>query len=219
MTLTNGVLEVDAQDNNLIGTYEMEITMVTPDSGDQVFQTVKVVLNYCVITHLTPPVDPTELDYLVFAPNPLVIDLGTPGFVQVPACGYFLVETYTWTIPEGAPITQDTSSGSQYIVNVLSTDPSTHGSFAVTLGMSALYSTLQTTFTEDITFTVVVTDPCLTTEITTFTLVKMNMESGQTVTQDFNQPTISAGTAVSNQDICGAYTYTVFEVVSGFNTV
>lgn len=86
--------------------------MVTPDSGDQVFQTVNVVMNYCVITELTPPVDPTDLAYTVFATSPLVIDLSTPGFLQVPACGYYLVDTFTWTIPSGAPIVQDTSTGS-----------------------------------------------------------------------------------------------------------
>ena len=37
MTLDNGVLTVDAQSNTLIRTYEMDITMTTPDSGDQVF--------------------------------------------------------------------------------------------------------------------------------------------------------------------------------------
>lgn len=37
MTLDNGVLTVDAQNNSLVRTYEMKITMTTVDSGDQVF--------------------------------------------------------------------------------------------------------------------------------------------------------------------------------------
>ena len=37
MSLDAGVLTVDAQNNNLVKTYELEVTMTTPDSGDQVF--------------------------------------------------------------------------------------------------------------------------------------------------------------------------------------
>ena len=42
MTLDNGVLTVDAQLNSLVTTYEMTVTMATPDSGDQTFETVLV---------------------------------------------------------------------------------------------------------------------------------------------------------------------------------
>ena len=116
MTLTDGVITVDAQSNSLIRTYEMKVTMTTPDSGDQLFETVIIKLDYCVITGLAKPTDPTDLAYSIFAAAALVNDLGTPGFQQVPACGYFLVNTFTWTIPSGAPIAQDTSTGSQYII-------------------------------------------------------------------------------------------------------
>ena len=74
-------------------------------------------------------VDPTiptlpNRSVLVYAANPLLIDLSTPGFVQTPACGYGLINTYTWTIPAGAPITQDTSTPKNwYKLSTSTTDP------------------------------------------------------------------------------------------------
>lgn len=67
MTLSNGVLTVDSQDNADVKTYNMRVTMTTPDSGDQLFDTVKVVLGVCVITHLDAPTDPTSTTYTIFA--------------------------------------------------------------------------------------------------------------------------------------------------------
>ena len=106
MTLdtSTGTLTIDAQDNTLIGIYEMQVTMTTEDSGDQVYETVTITLDYCVITHLDPPDTPSLLEYKVFAIDDVVLDLSTPGFQQVPACGYYLVEQIYWDIPTEAPI-------------------------------------------------------------------------------------------------------------------
>jgi len=145
MTLENGVLTVDAQTNTLVRTYEMKVTMTTPNSGDQIFETVKVILDLCVIVSLDPPTDPTDTSYLIFATSPLVIDLSSPGFQQVPSCGYYLVETFTWTIPEGAPITE--SNSNRYELTVDSTTPDHDATYSVTLSLSALYATLVTTYT------------------------------------------------------------------------
>ena len=98
------------------------------------------------------------------------------------------------------------------MIDVDSTDPDHDGTYTVTLDLSALYATLVSTYTQTISFTITVTDPCLTTTYADFTLTDMNMEAGQTVTQNFEQPLISAGSAVSDQSICGDFTYTVFEV-------
>lgn len=173
MTLTDGILTVDAQSNSLIKTYEMEVTMTTPDSGDQNFLTMDVVLDLCVILSLDPPTMPTDLEYLIFAVSPLSFDLSSPGFQQVPACGYYLVETFTWDIPSDAPITENTSGGNQYAIDVASTDPVDNNTFAVTLNLSALYATLVTTYTQSISFTVTVTDPCLTLTYEAFSLAQM----------------------------------------------
>jgi hypothetical protein len=82
--------------------------MSTPDSGDQVYETITIELGLCVITHLTAPSDITTLDrhQKVFALLDLTIDLedaslANQAFKQVPACGYYLVEQFTWTIPPG----------------------------------------------------------------------------------------------------------------------
>jgi len=63
-----------------------------------------------------------------------------------------------------------------------------------------------------------VTDPCLTTVITDFTLTDMTIRCGDTLTQDFNWPTDSAAIAVNAPDICGTRTYTLYEIISGANT-
>ena len=56
------------------------------------------------------------------------------------------------------------------MIDVDSTDPSHDSTYTVTLNLSALYATLVTTYTQSITFTVTVTDPCLTTTFETVTL-------------------------------------------------
>ena len=58
-----------------------------------------------MITDLDPPNTPTGLEYLIYATSPLDVDLSDPiPFLQRPACGYTLGETFTWEIPADAPI-------------------------------------------------------------------------------------------------------------------
>ena len=92
----------------------------------------------------------------------------------MPACGYHLVETFTWTIPAGAPITENGSS-SRYDIDTISTDPAKHGTYDIKLKLSALYATLVATFEKEIDFTITVTDPCRTTTITPFVLTDMTI--------------------------------------------
>jgi len=42
----------------------------------------------------------------------------------VPACGYSLVETITWTIPTGTPISEN--GANRYLLDILSTDGLSH---------------------------------------------------------------------------------------------
>jgi hypothetical protein len=79
--------------------------------------------------------------------------------------------------------------------------------------MAAVYA--GTTFTNSVTWQVTVTDPCLTTVITPFTLESFALENGKTMTKDFTRPTDSAANAVSKPNICGARTYQVKEVIGG----
>ncbi len=96
----------------------------------------------------------------------------------MPACGYYLVETFTWTGLTGTPITQDTSGGTNYKLNVESTSPTDHNVYTVKLEITALYATLVIEYTQEISFDITVTDPCRTTEIAAFTLNNMAFEAG-----------------------------------------
>jgi len=114
--------------------------------------------------------DLSGLTQLVYATTDLVINIGTPGFVQTPACGYGLINTFTWDIPAGAPITQDTAQPKNwYKLTVSTRDPLKDASYAVSLNVSSYYGGLDVTFTKTVTFNIVVTDPCLTTVLTQFT--------------------------------------------------
>jgi hypothetical protein len=76
----NGVITVSSTTNADVRVYNMKVTMNTPDSGQQVYTTVKVDLQVCVITHLDPPTSPAATSYLIFAVSDLSIDLSSPGF-------------------------------------------------------------------------------------------------------------------------------------------
>ena len=88
---------MNAQSNSEVKLYTLRVIHSTVDGGNKSFNTVTIDLANCVITSLTPPPAPTGLTYAIFSANPLEIDLASPGFVQVPACGYTLTETRTWT--------------------------------------------------------------------------------------------------------------------------
>jgi hypothetical protein len=170
-------------------------------------------------------VDPTipslvNRSVLVYATNPLVIDISSPGFVQTPACGYGLINTFTWTIPTGAPITQDTSTPKNwYKLTTTTTDPKKDATYTVSLNVSAYYGGLDQTFTKTVTFTIVVTDPCLTTVLTPLTgFTDMTIQCGATANQLFLHPTDSAAISQGTATICGARSYTVFKIISGVDT-
>jgi len=57
-----------------------------------------------------------------------------------------------------------------------------------------------------------VTDPCITTVLTDFTVPNVSIEAGLTNTFSFIEVKDSAATAVSNPTICGARTYTVYKI-------
>lgn len=56
------------------------------------------------------------------------------------------------------------------------------------------------------------TDPCLTTVLTDFTVPNVSIEAGLTDVFEFIEVTDSAATAVSQATICGERTYTVYEL-------
>ena len=60
-----------------------------------------------------------------------------------------------------------------------------------------------------ITFTITVTDPCLTTVIDPFVINNITQEAGVSIDTVFDEPDDSAGSAVGDQSICGPKTYEV----------
>lgn len=172
------------------------------------FNTVKIDLRVCVITNLDPAVAPTELEQLIFALTPLDNDLSTPGFLQRPACGYTLAETFTWEIPAGAPITQTGS----YTIRTESEEAADRNTYTVNLINSANYAGTGVTYANNIEFVITVTDPCLTTTLTDFTIPNVSIEAGLEDVFSFAEVTDSAAIAVSKPTICGARTYTLYEI-------
>lgn len=155
---------------------------------------------------------PTDLEYLIFALSDLVIDLSTPGFQQRPACGYALTETYGWTIPTDAPIVSANTYPEAYTLTTSSYDALTRGDYDVNLAFSGRYETTGVLYTNDISFTITVTDPCITTVLTDFTIPDVSIEAGLIDEHTFIEVTDSAATAVGDSTICGARTYEIFEV-------
>ena len=140
--------------------------------------------------------------------TPLTFDLSSPGFVQQPACGYTLAETFTWEIESGAPVT----STGDYTAVAESNTASDRGDYTITLIDSANYAGTGVTYSASVSWTVTITDPCLTTVLESLTIPDVSVEAGLTDTFSFAELTDSAGTAVGDQSICGERTYTVFEI-------
>ena len=163
-----------------------------------------------MITDLDPPVAPivSAATQLVFATTPLDLNLSSPGFVQRPACGYSLAETFTWEIPAGAPITKT----GDYIVRVETEDAAKRGEYDVKLINSANYAGTGVTYSGETPFKITVTDPCLTTTLTDVSVPNVSIEAGLSNTFSFIEVTDSAATTVSKPTICGARTYTVYKV-------
>ena len=89
---------------------------------------------------------------------------------------------------------------------------SKRGVYSVKLINSANYAATGVTYSNEISFDVTVTDPCLTTTLTDFALPPVSIEAGLTNIFNFAEVTDSAAIAVSNPTICGARTYTVYKI-------
>lgn len=213
-TLSGDVMTIDATDNSQVRIYTMEVTIDTQfEDAPIVFNTVQIDLRVCVITRIDAPTQPVSTEYLIFALSPLDIDLSSPGFVQQPACGYPLSETFTWEIPPGAPITQT----GNYAIQVSSTTASDRDVYTVKLIDSANYAGTGKTYSNEISFTVTVTDPCLTTTLATFVIPNVSIEAGLTDVFEFAEVTDSAADSVSSATICGERTYSVYEIDADSN--
>lgn len=139
------------------------------------------------------------LDYKIFAVNDVVIDISSPGFQQVPACGHYLTEVITWTIPSDAPIVQETDNNTNfYKLRVSSTDPDDDATYSLALDISGFYPIPEETYVATLNFDFVVTNPCLTTEYIAFTIDAVSQEAGQTSYTTFTEPEHTEGQEVND---------------------
>lgn len=191
----------------------MLVTHSTVFDGNIQFNTVTVTVNVCLITHIDLPADPTDpnpIEYVIHALNDITIDLSATGFQQRPACGYTLSENLVWSFNPALAPPIITNANSPYTLLLRSSTNSDAGVYTATLTNAISYQSQS--FMPEISFQITVTDPCLTTVITSFDLNASNsitQEAGVTVETIFNEPADSAGTAVGDQSICGPKTYEV----------
>ena len=214
--MTGDVLTINSITNDDVRVYTMLVTHSTEFEDDPIsFNTVTIDLKVCVITDLDPPTAPSVADttQLIFALTALDVDLSSPGFVQRPACGYPLQETFTWEGLTNAPIT----STGDYTIRVESNVAADRNVYDVTLLNSAKYLGTGVTYANSVAFTVTVVDPCLTTTLASVNVPDVAIEASLTDTFSFAEVTDSAADDVSNPTICGERTYTVYEIDSDGN--
>lgn len=68
------------------------------------------------------------------------------------------------------------------------------------------------TYSSEIEFVVTVTDPCLTTQLSDVTVPDVSIEAGLSDTFSFAELTDTAADTAGTATICGARTYTVYEL-------
>jgi hypothetical protein len=100
----------------------------------------------------------------------------------------------------------------QYTATVSSSTALDRNVYGMNLAMTGRYEVTGVTYAQDISFDITVTDPCITTTLTDWTIPDVAIEAGLVDEYEFIEVTDSAATSVSNPTICGARTYEIFEV-------
>ena len=197
MTLSGDDLTVAPTANGVADSYTMLVTHSTTFEDDDIeFNTLTIVVDVCVITHIDIPTDPSPVEYTIHALADTTVDLSSPGFVQQPACGYSLTEVMAWSFnPSPAnPITTDNAN--PYTLLISSAVNSDADVYSATLTNSVSYQ--GQSFLPAISFDITVIDPCLTTVIDALTITDITQETGVTVETVFDEPDDSAGSAVGD---------------------
>jgi hypothetical protein len=188
------VIQINAADNTQAREYTLQVTHNTVDEGDLTYQTVTVVIGLCVITHIDPPTAPTASTYIIFS-GASTYSM-TPDFTQVPACGYDIQHTISWTLPTvdpdtlwtvftGSSFLESAPEATHYDLQVDSTSGLTHHqTYTIVATDSVQYQ--EQAFAPSLTFTVDVQDPCRTATIETLVLADMTVILGETEIQYFD---------------------------------
>ena len=190
-----------------IGTWTIKATQNTASGPNPVYTAVVITVG-CTITNIASPAAPTsptfKLSYNIYD-TALTIDLSTIQYPQTPLCGKTVTENFTWTIPNGAPIT---SSGEKIIVS--SSDKTKHNVYSVTLKNSITHN--DGSWAPSMTFDVTVLDPCRTTAITTVDVTAgLNLKLGAEASMDFLEAVTATETSTSLTGICGTKTYSIID--------
>lgn len=82
MTLTGDVLTVGPTANSQSATYTMLVSHTTTfEDADISYNTLTVIVNDCVLTHIDIPTDPSPVSYTIHALADTNLSLASPGFV------------------------------------------------------------------------------------------------------------------------------------------
>jgi hypothetical protein len=218
--LSGNDLTINAQTNSQSRNYIMKLTHSTIDHGPINFNTITIQISVCEITDLDPPTAPSGWWHYVFN-GAGTIDMSGTGFVQRPACGYTLIEDFTWTIPAGAPMAPlnnptTLTSPDVYSLVVESTTPGDRRLYTVALACTATYYTTGVQYSSSVSFELEVKDPCNDSNaLTPFTITDVAVEAGLTAERTFNEPTDTQAVALSQSTMCGARSYQILEVIGG----
>lgn len=210
--------------------------MFNPTNGlDKTFTALTFTVT-CEVTSWTVPSAPTsptfDLSYTVFE-TPLSIDISSLAYTQSPACGYTSTNSYSW-------------SG---LTTFMSESPATSGNIIVSsnnlgnVGSHSIYFTNaitissngpagSSTFTlnqvsDQVSFSVTVTDPCTASTVTALTfkdpsdsstVTTMPVTDGLSITVDIDAPANSFSTSEGVSDRCGKMTTAVYTNNDGTDT-
>ena len=101
ITLSGSNLIVTPLDHTDVGTWVITVTQTTAKGIDPVWDAVTITVG-CQITAVNAAAAPTTgLTYTLYS-TPLLIDLKTWAWTQVPSCGFTFSSAYSWTIPTAA---------------------------------------------------------------------------------------------------------------------
>ena len=211
---STGVITVTPTDEAHQGVYVIEVLQDNAYGEDITWDAIEVSVG-CLIGSITVD-DPPATQTISLYDAPTFIDLTAWAYTQSPPCGFTVADAFEWTIPADAPI-QSVATGTSRQLTVQSSSKADVGTFAVTLrntmtDSNEVADVLGTTqeFIQDVSFDIIVIDPCDTTEITAIALAAIEVVNGETQTVTFDRATDSVEMANEDQPLCGARSYRIY---------
>jgi hypothetical protein len=220
ITHSAGVLTILAPDGSVKASNPWTIKIVyTPTEGSNTptYDAVAITID-CEITSFTTSNTPANQAYTIWDALK-VVNLSGVTYTQVPACGYAFTSTYVFTttgsvsyINAGTAIVPSVE-----VYSLAGSDASTQTvtmAATITVGGSQGQSTLSLSGNSDVpdvTFDVVLTNPCITASIDniSFATSPLSVVDGSTGTSTFTIPQDDVDKSNTVQDLCGTKEYVV----------